>query len=114
MKTSSNKLRGVELFTGAGGLAMGLELAGFKHLAAIEWDHDSCETIRENQKRGFGLVKDWKLYECDVRQFDYGKIKEPIDLVAGGPPCQPFSLAGKHGAFNDSRDMWSEAVRHEL
>ena len=108
---ASKKLRSVELFTGAGGLAMGLELAGFEHCAAIEWDHDSCETIRENQRQNFPLVKNWNIHECDVRNFDYSTIQEDIDLVAGGPPCQPFSLAGKHKGFDDSRDMWSEAVR---
>lgn len=112
MKATSQKtLKSVELFTGAGGLAMGLELAGFKHLAVIEWDHDSCETIRENQRRNFPLVKEWRVHEADARTFDYGTIRESVDLVAGGPPCQPFSLAGKHGAFNDTRDMWGEAVR---
>ncbi|TAK04931.1 DNA cytosine methyltransferase [Patescibacteria group bacterium] len=111
MRKGANELKSVELFTGAGGLAMGLELAGFQHEALIEWDHDSCETIRENQRRGFALVRDWKIYEGDARAFDYKNIYSPVHLVAGGPPCQPFSLAGKHGGFNDSRDMWGEAVR---
>lgn len=110
-KEVSSSLRSVELFAGAGGLALGLTLAGFKHSAVIEWDHDSCETIRENQRRGFNLVKDWIVYEQDASKFQYSDITEKIDLVSGGPPCQPFSLAGKHGAFNDNRDMWGEAVR---
>jgi DNA (cytosine-5)-methyltransferase 1 len=90
---------------------MGLELAGFKHLGLIEWDHDSCETLRENQRLGHDLIKDWPIHEADARKFDYRGIKERVNLVAGGPPCQPFSLAGKGGSFNDGRDMWGEAVR---
>jgi DNA (cytosine-5)-methyltransferase 1 len=103
-------VRAVELFAGAGGLAMGVSLAGFKPLAVVEWDRWACDTIRENQQRGFPLVADWPLIEGDVRQLDLGKLPEGIDLVAGGPPCQPFSLGGKHGAFNDERDMFPPTV----
>ena len=104
-------MNSVELFTGAGGLAMGAAKAGFHHLAVIERDKYACDTIRENQRRNNALVADWLLYEGDVRNYDYGAITESIDLVAGGPPCQPFSLGGKHKAFNDDRDMFPEAVR---
>jgi DNA (cytosine-5)-methyltransferase 1 len=101
----------VELFSGAGGLAMGISRAGFDHLAVIERDADSCHTIRENQRRNVQPVTHWPLYETDVRHFDYGSITERIDLVAGGPPCQPFSLGGKHSGWQDRRDMFPEAVR---
>lgn len=103
-------MKSVELFAGAGGLAMGVTLAGFESLAVIEWDHWACDTIRENQRRGYPLVADWPLWEGDVRDFDWSSIPEGIDLLAGGPPCQPFSMGGKHRAYGDKRDMFPATV----
>jgi DNA (cytosine-5)-methyltransferase 1 len=103
-------MKSVELFAGAGGLAMGVSLAGFESLAVVEWDKWACDTIRENQKRGFPLVRDWPLWEGDVREFDWSSIPEEIDLLTGGPPCQPFSMGGKHKAFGDKRDMFPVTV----
>jgi DNA (cytosine-5)-methyltransferase 1 len=104
-------MKAVELYAGAGGLAMGVGLAGFKPLAVVEWDQWACDTIRENQRRGFPLVADWPLYEGDVRKFDWSSLeREEIDLLAGGPPCQPFSMGGKHQAHDDSRDMFPATV----
>jgi DNA (cytosine-5)-methyltransferase 1 len=104
-------MRSVELFAGAGGLAMGMSNAGFNHAAVIEWDHDACETFRENQRHHLGLVEQWPLFEGDVRKFDYSKIGDDVMVVSGGPPCQPFSLGGKHRGYMDERDMFPEAVR---
>ncbi|HDV8353538.1 TPA: DNA cytosine methyltransferase [Burkholderia vietnamiensis] len=104
-------MKAVELYAGAGGLAMGVSLAGFKPLAVVEWDRWACDTIRENQRRGFPLVADWPLYEGDVRKFDWSSLEgEEIDLLAGGPPCQPFSMGGKHQAHDDTRDMFPATV----
>jgi len=103
-------MKSVELFAGAGGLAMGCEIAGFSHLAVVEWDKWACDTVRENQKRGYPLVQHWKLHEGDVRGFDWSSVPEGIELLAGGPPCQPFSIGGKHGAYDDSRDMFPATV----
>lgn len=104
-------MRAVELFAGAGGLALGASLAGFKPLAIVEWDRWACDTIRENQRRGHPLVADWpEPHEGDVRAVDWSEIPTDIELVAGGPPCQPFSMGGKHQAYNDSRDMFPAAV----
>ncbi|WP_081084473.1 DNA cytosine methyltransferase [Burkholderia territorii] len=104
-------MKAVELYAGAGGLAMGVGLAGFKPLAVVEWDRWACDTIRENQRRGFPLVADWPLYEGDVRAFDWGRLEnEEVDLLAGGPPCQPFSMGGKHRAYDDTRDMFPATV----
>ena len=104
-------MKSVELFCGAGGLALGVSGAGFEHVAVVEIDQDACDTLRENQRRGFHPVSDWPLFESDVRKFDYSSIQNGIDLLAGGPPCQPFSLGGKHKAYNDRRDMFPEAIR---
>lgn len=104
-------MRSVELFAGAGGLAIGMANAGFRHAAVIEWDHDACETFRENKLHHAHSVRGWPLHECDVRKFDYPQIKGTVSVVSGGPPCQPFSLGGKHKGYRDERDMFPEAVR---
>ncbi len=89
---------------------MGASLAGFTPDAVIEWDKWACDTIRENQQRRNPLVTDWPLHEGDVRLFDFSGISGEIDLVAGGPPCQPFSLGGKHRAYSDKRDMFPTTI----
>jgi DNA (cytosine-5)-methyltransferase 1 len=107
-------LTSVELFAGAGGLGMGLTLAGFRHRAVVEWNQWACDTIRRNQSLAHPLVAGWTLYQGDVRGIDYASIQGPIDVVAGGPPCQPFSMGGKHKAYADARDMFpamADAVR---
>ena len=104
-------MRSIEIFSGVGGLAMGIADAGFKHEALIEWDRKACEVIRENKRRGHDSTIHWPLFEMDVRQFDFSRIPDGLDLVAGGPPCQPFSLGGKHRGYRDDRDMFPEAVR---
>ena len=103
-------MRSVELFAGAGGLAIGMSNAGFHHAAVIERDHDSCETFRENQRHRMRSVEEWPVYEGDVTAFDYGNLSD-VMVVSGGPPCQPFSMGGKHRGYMDKRDMFPEAVR---
>ena len=104
-------MRSIELFSGTGGLAMGLQQAGFEHEALFEWDRDSCYNIIYNINRGHPCVKNWNVFQTDVRAVKYNGYTDRIQLVAGGPPCQPFSLGGKHQAYNDRRDMFPEAVR---
>lgn len=102
----------IELFAGAGGLGMGLSAAGFRPIRVVERDRWCCDTIRENRQMGVAPVSDWpEPEEADVRDLDYRNLEGAITLVSGGPPCQPFSLGGKHKAHADGRDMWSEAVR---
>lgn len=103
-------MKALELFAGAGGLAMGTSKAGFRHSAVVEWNKDACDTIRENQVRGMKPVANWPLFQTDIRHFDFKAVGK-IDLLAGGPPCQPFSLGGKHQGHRDERNMFPEAVR---
>jgi DNA (cytosine-5)-methyltransferase 1 len=107
-------LTSIELFAGAGGLAMGVSLAGFRSRAVVEWDKWACDTVRQNQSRDYPLVRDWPLFEGDVRDwvrdFDAAGLEGSLDLVAGGPPCQPFSMGGKHRAHRDERDMFPATV----
>lgn len=104
-------MRAVELYAGAGGLAMGVSLAGFESLAVVEWDKWACDTVRENQRRGYPLVAHWPLHEGDVRAVDWTSLPQDIELLAGGPPCQPFSMGGKHQAHDDKRDMFPATVQ---
>jgi len=103
-------MHAVELFAGAGGLALGCGMAGFAHLAVVERDPHACHTVRENQRRAFAPVAHWNIQESDVRDFDFCGIMPGIDLLAAGPPCQPFSLGGKHRAYHDARDMFPATV----
>jgi DNA (cytosine-5)-methyltransferase 1 len=104
-------LRCVELFAGAGGLAIAASNAGFEHDAVLEFNHDACETIRANQRRGYELVRHWPLVEGDVHNQDFSTWNGRVDLVSGGPPCQPFSIGGKHQAMGDRRNLFPEAAR---
>ena len=95
-------INSIELFSGAGGLAKGLELAGAHHHAFIEWNSDACKTLRQNYNPKI-------VFEGDVRNVDFDGY-EGIDIIAGGPPCQPFSLGGKAKGMDDERDMFPYAV----
>jgi DNA (cytosine-5)-methyltransferase 1 len=106
------KMKTIELFAGAGGLGMGIGEAGFTPERIVEWDRWCCDTIRENRKSGNGPVSHWPApLEGDIRRVDFRDLQDKVDLVSGGPPCQPFSLGGKHRAHRDNRDMWPQAVR---
>lgn len=105
------KRASIELFTGAGGLALGLEKSGWHHSALIERNEHACSTIHLNEALGHPLTKGWRLYPEDVRTIRFSDLSDHVEMVAGGPPCQPFSLGGKHRAYQDKRDMFPEAVR---
>jgi DNA (cytosine-5)-methyltransferase 1 len=99
-------LNSIELFTGAGGLSLGMSKAGFTHRAVVEKDDYCCDTIRQNQALQTPLVRDWPLYPLDVSEFPFSEFVDKVDVIAGGPPCQPFSLGGKHRGQRDSRNLF--------
>lgn len=108
---SKSQLRSVELFSGAGGLAIATHQAGFRHETVVEWNRDACATLRENSTSCPLLGgTQWNVVEGDVRNFDAQQF-EGIDLIAGGPPCQPFSIGGKHQGKDDDRNMIPEFIR---
>ena len=96
-------LRSVEICAGAGGQALGLEHAGFDHVALVENDTHACQTLRLNRP-------DWNVHEGDLREFS-GKPFYGVDLLAGGVPCPPFTIAGKQLGSADQRDLFPEALR---
>lgn len=93
----------LELFAGAGGLAKGLELSGIKHKALIEWNKDACQTLINNYSNKL-------VHNIDIRSFQFDRFGH-IDMVSGGPPCQPFSMGGKHKGNMDRRDMFPYACK---
>lgn len=90
------KYRSIELFAGAGGLALGLEQAGFAAVLLNERDRYACETLRINRP-------EWNIVEGDVAQLDFTPYRGRVDFLSGGFPCQAFSYAGKGEGFNDIR-----------
>lgn len=95
----------IELFAGAGGLALGLEQAGFDGLAYVEMNGDACETLRRNRPG-------WNVIEGDVHDIDFRQYDGQVDLVSGGFPCQAFSMAGKRLGFGDIRGtLFAEIIR---
>jgi DNA (cytosine-5)-methyltransferase 1 len=93
----------VEICAGAGGQALGLEQAGFKHEVLVENDSHPCQTLRLNRPK-------WNVIEGDLRNFS-GKSFRGVTLLAGGVPCPPFSVAGQQLGEKDDRDLFPEALR---
>lgn len=97
-------LSSIEICAGAGGQALGLEQAGFHHEALVEIEPPACATLKLNRPN-------WNVIEGDVRSFSASEYHGKIDLLAGGVPCPPFSVAGKQLGADDERDLFPEALR---
>jgi DNA (cytosine-5)-methyltransferase 1 len=95
----------IEICAGAGGQALGLEQAGFRHVALVELEHHACDTLRLNRRK-------WNVIEADVREFVSrdAPLYRGASLVAGGVPCPPFSVAGKQMGADDDRDLFPAAI----
>lgn len=104
-------MRSIELFSGCGGLALGLSQAGFRHELMVEWNDSACATVAHNKRRGVDHVAHWEVKHDDVKLIDWSRIASGLDFIAGGPPCQPFSIGGNHTGNEDHRDMWPQAIR---
>lgn len=97
-------LTSIEICAGAGGQALGLAMAGFSHIALVEYEKDYCDTLKRNRP-------EWNVICGDVREFSGVKYRGKVDLLAGGVPCPPFSVAGKQLGSEDERDLFPEAIR---
>ena len=109
-KAKATSCPDIEIFAGAGGLTLGLQKAGFQFSDVFEIDHHTCETLRNNHSSKGGLLHG-EVREEDVSQLDWNEFTGPTRLLAGGAPCQPFSLAGRHLADKDQRNMFPEVLR---
>lgn len=105
--SASSDATSIELFTGGGGMALGLHQAGFEHLAVNEIDDRSLETLATNLNGShWGEGEAWPLLPGDVREQPWSAFTDQIALCAGGAPCQPFSLGGIHRGDVDHRNLW--------
>ncbi len=102
-KVAGKALKSLELCAGGGGAAVGLEYAGFEPQALIEIDRHACATLRQNRPY-------WNVIQADMRHFDASYWKD-VDLLSGGLPCPPFSIAGKQLGADDDRDMFPSMLR---
>ena len=98
------KYTSIEICAGAGGQALGLEKAGFDHQVLVEYEKDYCDCLKINRPQ-------WNVKCMDVRQFDGYPYRGKIDLLAGGVPCPPFSIAGKQLGEDDERDLFPQMLR---
>lgn len=104
MSESRYSYSSIEICAGAGGQALGLEMAGFSHTLLIEYEKEYCECIKRNRPN-------WDIMCQDVRTFSGRNFKGKIDLLSGGVPCPPFSVAGKQLGKEDDRDLFPEMLR---
>jgi DNA (cytosine-5)-methyltransferase 1 len=109
----------IELFTGGGGLAIGMHQAGFRHLLAVESDRRACQTLLAGEAVAYdpeaeipaSLNDRWPLFEGDIHRQDFDRWKGLVNVVAGGVPCQPWSLGGAHKGYDDKRNLWPQLLR---
>ena len=99
-----SKLTSLEICAGGGGQALGLEAAGFDHAVLVEIEPIACQTLKTNRPH-------WNVAQGNLRNFTAKHYRGKIDLLAGGVPCPPFSIAGKQLGHLDDRDLFPEAIR---
>ena len=99
---AANSPTSIELFTGGGGLAWAMHESGFRHVLVNEIERRACETLEQAR---------WPLVAGDVRALDFRSFEGRVDVLAGGVPCQPWSLGGVHGGYDDPRNLWPELFR---
>ena len=105
-------MNSIELFAGGGGLALAASNSGFNHSFMVEWDSDSANTLRQNSSKfHLPFPSEKAIFNGDIRDVDFTEYANKVDLLSGGPPCQPFSIGGKAQAYNDNRDMFPQAAR---
>jgi DNA (cytosine-5)-methyltransferase 1 len=114
--TASRAATSIELFTGGGGLALAMHQAGFRHVLAVELDRRACATLRLNGAEDHSEPprpggSGWPLVEGDIRAVPFTRWSGEVDVVAGGVPCQPWSLGGVHKGYDDRRNLWPELFR---
>lgn len=105
-----NGLTSLSLFSGGGGLDLGFDRAGFKHMASYEVLSQATQTLQGNRPG-------WTIHsesDGDVRKINWSRLKGQVDVLHGGPPCQPFSTAGRQKGAEDGRDLFPEFVRAVL
>lgn len=100
---SMNSFTTLEICAGAGGQALGYDQAGFEHVGLVEIDKNACATLRLNRPH-------WNVLQRDLNEFD-GRTFKGVDLIAGGLPCPPFSVAGKQLGKHDERNLFPAAIR---
>jgi len=100
---SSKKFTSIELFAGAGGLALGLEKAGFNTIGLVEFDNDAANTLKKNRPKWNVINDDIANISCLDLEFFFNTKKGDLDLLSGGAPCQSFSYAGKRLGLEDAR-----------
>ncbi len=104
---AQNDLRALSLFSGGGGLDIGFDRAGFRHVASYEVLNEAAQVLRKAKPH-------WRVFggeEGDVKSTDWSQYRDAVDVLHGGPPCQPFSHAGRRNGSNDVRDLIPEFVR---
>ena len=104
-------MNSIDLFSGIGGLSLGLENAGFISKLVVESNSRCCDTFSTNLETRVTDHTRLKILNRDIQDMEFDDYTANIDLLAGGPPCQPFSLGGKHLGKDDERNMFPEAIR---
>lgn len=104
-------MHSIELFSGCGGLGLGISRAGFEPVRLVEMNDYACSTLRAWRDNGVARHRRWNLFQGDVHKMDFRRYAGSVDLVAGGPPCQPFSVGGKHRGHEDNRNLFPEMFR---